>query len=320
MTPTEWSEGAPGWAHAGLAVLHDGRLLTADPRHPALVTLDPGGAIAATIPLPTATAHGLSLSPGGGSTRTSDVRVWIADDGVVRAAIHPGRYEDRAEHDPPRGSVVAVDLDGMVRARLPTPPDVDATHPYRPTSVALDPRSGTVFVADGYGRSRIHRYDADGTHRGWFDGTATPGGHFDVPHALVFDRARGGSRLLVLDREHGRICVFDPTGRFRGILGGGELRRPAAAVRWGEDLVVADLTGRLSVYGPDDVLRGHLAAGDPLATSRPDWPNRRTAAGVAPPATAPGVLNSPHDIAVLHDGRLAVCEWVLGGRVVLITP
>ncbi|GIT58272.1 MAG: hypothetical protein Ct9H300mP19_02200 [Dehalococcoidia bacterium] len=34
----------------------------------------------------------------------------------------------------------------------------------RPTDVAIHPETGELFVSDGYGNSRIHKFDPDGQH------------------------------------------------------------------------------------------------------------------------------------------------------------
>ena len=48
-------------------------------------------------------------------------------------------------------------------------PDVPATlqggQPFnRPTHVAICPRTGYLFISDGYGNSRVHKYAPDGRH------------------------------------------------------------------------------------------------------------------------------------------------------------
>ncbi len=85
----------------------------------------------------------------------------------------------------------------------------------RPSDVAVAP-NGDIFVADGYGNSRIVHFAEDGRFIkiiGGSQGTRT--GEFDLPHGVVFD-SRG--RLIVLDRQNTtktpRIQVFDQDGRF----------------------------------------------------------------------------------------------------------
>src|SRR5437667_4509692 len=46
-----------------------------------------------------------------------------------------------------------------------TPSTLQGGKPFnRPTHVALCPKSGDVYVSDGYGNSRVHKYDPTGRH------------------------------------------------------------------------------------------------------------------------------------------------------------
>jgi DNA-binding beta-propeller fold protein YncE len=78
-----------------------------------------------------------------------------------------------------------------------------------PTDVALTP-TGEIFVSDGYGNARVHKFAADGTHLfSWGEPGAAPG-EFNLPHGIWIDR-RG--RVLVADRENDRVQIFDQRGR-----------------------------------------------------------------------------------------------------------
>ena len=45
------------------------------------------------------------------------------------------------------------------------PAELQGGKPFnRPTHVAICPRSGYLFVSDGYGNSRVHKYAPDGTY------------------------------------------------------------------------------------------------------------------------------------------------------------
>jgi sugar lactone lactonase YvrE len=89
----------------------------------------------------------------------------------------------------------------------------DVTHgggPFNlPTDIDVAP-SGDLFVSDGYGNARVHKFDAAGKHlTSWGEPGALPG-QFRLPHGVWIDR-RG--RVLVADRENDRIQVFDQEGR-----------------------------------------------------------------------------------------------------------
>ena len=78
-----------------------------------------------------------------------------------------------------------------------------------PTDIALT-RSGEMFVTDGYGNARVHKFAADGTHLLSWGEPGTGPGQFRLPHGIWIDR-RG--RVLVCDRENDRVQVFDQGGR-----------------------------------------------------------------------------------------------------------
>jgi hypothetical protein len=65
----------------------------------------------------------------------------------------------------------------------------------------------------------------------------------------------------------------------------------------------------------DGELVEHLGAGD-RAPDEDAWPNARAANGdIVRPPLRPGVLNSPHTLAVDPDESVYVAEWLIGGRV-----
>jgi len=81
----------------------------------------------------------------------------------------------------------------------------------RPTKVALDSRTGDLYVADGYGNSRIHKYSPEGKHLlSWGQPGSDPG-EFNLVHSVCVDRE---GYVYVADRENHRIQVFDPNGRY----------------------------------------------------------------------------------------------------------
>jgi DNA-binding beta-propeller fold protein YncE len=83
----------------------------------------------------------------------------------------------------------------------------------RPTHVAICPRSGYLFVSDGYGNSRVHKYAPDGRHVMSWGEPGTDPGQFNLPHNLVTDR---DGLVYVADRENHRVQIFDGEGRYQG--------------------------------------------------------------------------------------------------------
>jgi DNA-binding beta-propeller fold protein YncE len=81
---------------------------------------------------------------------------------------------------------------------------------HRCTHTALSPR-GDIYVADGYGNARVHKYSPDGKLLlSW--GTAGSGpGEFNIVHNICCD-AEGW--VYVADRENHRVQVFDGNGKY----------------------------------------------------------------------------------------------------------
>jgi hypothetical protein len=80
----------------------------------------------------------------------------------------------------------------------------------RCTHTAFSP-AGDIYVSDGYGNARIHKYSPDGK---WLMSWGEPGsdpGQFNLPHNICCD---ADGWVYVADRENHRVQVFDGNGRF----------------------------------------------------------------------------------------------------------
>src|SRR5215475_12431148 len=88
-------------------------------------------------------------------------------------------------------------------------PGDDTGHFNQPTDVAFD-SAGNIYVTDGYGNSRVMKYNKAGVLiTGWGMKGNRPG-QFDLPHTIAVD----GDRIYVGDRDNERVQIFDTDGHF----------------------------------------------------------------------------------------------------------
>jgi DNA-binding beta-propeller fold protein YncE len=80
----------------------------------------------------------------------------------------------------------------------------------RCTHTALSP-DGDIYVADGYGNARVHKYAPDGKLIFSWGEPGTDPGEFNIVHNICCDE---DGWVYVADRENHRIQVFDGKGRF----------------------------------------------------------------------------------------------------------
>ena len=80
----------------------------------------------------------------------------------------------------------------------------------RPSDVAFG-KDGEIYVSDGYGNSRIMKFDREGNFIKTWGSKGTAPGEFNLPHSIVIDAA---GRVYVCDRTNRRVQIFDSEGNF----------------------------------------------------------------------------------------------------------
>src|ERR1700678_860776 len=80
----------------------------------------------------------------------------------------------------------------------------------KPADVAFA-RNGDIYVADGYGNSRVVKLDRDGNYIKAWGKYGFGIGEFNLPHCVAVDNQ---GRVYVGDRENQRIQIFDSGGKF----------------------------------------------------------------------------------------------------------
>lgn len=167
----------------------------------------------------------------------------------------------------------------------------------RPTDVAVHSETGDIFITDGYGNSRVHRFDSSGKHLLSWGSPGTGPGAFSLPHGVCL---MGADRVVVCDRENFRLQVFDWEG---GFVEQWHMHHPAAIVS------TPDAGGRLIVgeMGPPPIQGRVPNLGH--SVSLLDWSGWLLGRlGSELPGAGPGQFIAPHSIAVDSRGDVYVAE------------
>ncbi len=153
----------------------------------------------------------------------------------------------------------------------------------RPTGIALS-SSGEIYVSDGYGNARVHKFTPDGTLLFSWGEPGSALGQFRLPHSIWVDKQE---HVWVVDRENNRIQIFNAQGEF--LSQWIDLSRPTDIFIDDEKTVyVSELCLRVSIFTNDGRLLARWDGGGK---------DKETALFIA-----------PHTIAVDSRGDLYVGE------------
>jgi DNA-binding beta-propeller fold protein YncE len=173
----------------------------------------------------------------------------------------------------------------------------------RPTKVALDPTSGDLYISDGYGNARVHKFTPQGKSLFSWGEYGTEPGQFNLPHSVCTDRE---GLVYVADRESHRVQVFDARGQYRGQWP--NLHRPCGLCIHDGLAYVGQLLTHLAVNADYP----HIGA----CVSVHDLSGRLLARlGGAHAGEGPGEFTAPHGLAVDSHGDIYVGEvsWTAYG-------
>ena len=173
----------------------------------------------------------------------------------------------------------------------------------RPTSAAIMPSNGDLYISDGYGNSRIHVYSGSGEYKFSWGSPGIDAGQFIRPHNIAVD---DNDRVYVVDRECHRIQIFDPQGNF--VTMWSNIHRPDSMVLWKDHIYVGELNG---MGGVDDAPGlGHRVSIYDLDG------NRVSMFGAVEEGEGAGQFIAPHGIAVDSKGDVYVAEvsYTIRGR------
>lgn len=166
----------------------------------------------------------------------------------------------------------------------------------QPTKVAFDPQTGDMFVADGYGNARVHRYSPDGSLlHSWGEYGSEPG-QFNLVHSICVD---AGGRVYIADRENHRVQIFDGQGNF--LEQWNNLHRPCGLHIQDGLVYIGQLLTHLDVNADYPNLGACVSVHDLTG-------KQLARLGDARPGEGPGQFTTPHGLAVDSRGDLYVAE------------
>jgi hypothetical protein len=236
-------------------------------------------------------AHGITITPGDIVWCTDDkdhtVRKFAADGKLLQTIGTPNQPSDT-------GYVTASGPGALLTITRGAGPF------NRPTRLAMAP-NGELYVSDGYGNARVHRFTADGVLiQSWGEPGDAPG-QFNLPHSVWVHR---DGRVFVSDRENDRVQIFSPSGEFLAMW----RNIPRAADVW--------IDRHDNVYvGELDLAAGERnMAGKLMTETRPSHVSVRDLNGNVlsiwgnPDVFAPDGFTSAHSVCVDSHGDVYVGE------------
>jgi hypothetical protein len=164
--------------------------------------------------------------------------------------------------------------------------------------------NGDLYVADGYASDYIHRFDKTGKYLASFGGKQPPYS-FNTLHKLAIDTRFQPMRLIACDRANNRVVHLSLDGAFLGVVAK-DLLLPAAIVIDGDNAIVGELNGRVTVLDKAGAVVTRIGANTEQGTGTNKIP---------PDQWKPGLVLSPHGVALNAHGDLFVSEFNAYGRV-----
>jgi len=203
--------------------------------------------------------------------------------------------------------IVKMKTDGAIVQKITAPTQAGFKLPneWKVTAVVPGP-DGSLFIANGYGDSRIFKFDKRGNYQSSFAGKGTEDGKCNCSHGLAVDTRYDQPLLLVCDRENFRLTHFDFDGKFVGHVTQ-HLRRPCQVSFHGDYAIVSELQGRVTVLDKNNVPVAFL--GDNPQQSQ--WANYKL-----DPASIPtAVFSAAHGCYIDQEANVYVSDWNHTGRV-----
>jgi NHL repeat len=199
--------------------------------------------------------------------------------------------------------VYKTDLDGKILYQIgnvdkesDTSKKFDFTNP---TDVAVA-ANGDIYVVDGYGNQKLHRFDKNFNHLSVTGGKGKLHGEFNTCHGVWVNTLKKEPELYIADRHNDRVEVFSLDLAYKRTIGG--VRNPCCFYQHNGQLFIPDLYARVTILDEHDKVVAHLGDGKELRDKKED------------PDKHPEAFFTPHALTLDSRGNLYVIEWLPNGR------
>jgi hypothetical protein len=208
-----------------------------------------------------------------------------------------------------RHKVYKTTLDGEVLLVIPWPEKAGVyanEGAYQPTMVCAAP-NGDIYVVGGYGKPNnyVHVFDKEGNWLRCWNGEGTEGGKLNNVHGVWLDHRGKEMLVLAADRGNRRLVHYTPEGKLGRVIAV-NLRAPCKAFVQGEDVLVPNLGGNVTILGKDNSV---LAV---LGTNQGGFGGNF---GTPVEKFVDGQFTAPHGATWDSTGDLYVEDWNKFGRV-----
>jgi DNA-binding beta-propeller fold protein YncE len=212
-----------------------------------------------------------------------DETIWLTDDG---------------DH-----TVRQCTIDGKVLLTIGVPgkpaPYMSGEPFHRCTHTALSPQ-GDLYISDGYGNSRVHKYTPDGRRLFSWGEPGTDPGQFNIAHNICCDP---DGWVYVADRENHRVQVFDGNGKYETQWN--NMHRPSGLYMESGTKTPRFFIGEI---GPDMAVNIDLPNCGPRVSIYTSKGELLARLGHAHAGLDSGQFISPHGLAVDRHGDIYVGE------------